>query len=172
MRLRPYKHCDAKKIAGWIEDEDVFFKWGGERFGRFPVSAEQIDDRFTNDNGDCAEEDNFYPWVAFTDEDGVVGSFIMRYLNGDNRMLRFGWVIVDSSLRGKGYGTQMIRKGLEYAFNILGVDFVSMGVFENNDIAHNCYKKAGFRDMRTVPHERSNIIEMLISKEEFLGGGK
>ena len=56
-------------------------------------------------------------WIAFTDEDGVIGHFIMRYIHGDNKVLRFGWVIVDDSFRGKGYGTSMLRIGLDYAFN-------------------------------------------------------
>ena len=87
-------------------------RWGGERFGEFPISAQIIDEKYSLNNGDCAEEDNFYPWTAFDDENRVVGHFIMRYLNGDNRLLRFGWVIVDDSRRGKGYGTEMLQKGM------------------------------------------------------------
>ena len=167
MRLRPYKSCDAKKIIGWISDEEIFHKWGGDHFGEYPISAEIIDNKYLKDNGDCKEEDNFYPWIAFTDEDGVIGHFIMRYIHGDNKVLRFGWVIVDDSIRGKGYGTSMLRAGLDYAFNILGVQTVTIGVFEHNDIAHSCYKKVGFVDKEIVSHERDNIIEMAITKEEF-----
>ena len=105
---------------------------------------------------------------AFTDEDGVIGHFIMRYIHGNNKVLRFGWVIVDDSIRGKGYGTSMLRTGLYYAFNILGVHTVTIGVFEHNDIAHSCYKKVGFVDKEIVPHERDNIIEMAITKEDYL----
>lgn len=66
-------------------------------------------DVYKNKNGLCIEKDNFYPWIAF-DESGAVGHFIMRYLNGDNRTLRFGWVIVDGNIRGKGYGTEIVKK--------------------------------------------------------------
>ena len=168
MRLRPYKSCDVKKIISWIRDEEVFHKWGGDHFGVYPISAEIVDNKYLKDNGDCKEEENFYPWIAFTDEDGVIGHFIMRYIYGDNKVLRFGWVIVDDSIRGKGYGTSMLRTGLDYAFNILGVQTVTIGVFEHNDIAHSCYKKVGFVDKEIVPHERDNIIEMAITKEDYL----
>lgn len=168
MRLRPYKSCDAKKIINWVSSEEVFLNWGGDHFGHFPISAEIIDDKYMRENGDCKEEDNFYPWVAFTDEDGVVGHFIMRYIHGDNKILRFGWVIVDDSIRGKGYGTSMLQLGLDYAFNILGVNKVTIGVFEKNDIAHNCYKKVGFVDKETVNHERENIVEMAITRNEYV----
>ncbi len=46
LRLRPYKCCDSQKIADWIKDESVFQKWGGERFGAFPINANIIDDRY------------------------------------------------------------------------------------------------------------------------------
>ena len=167
LRLRQYKECDAAVIAGWIKDKDVYLKWGGELFGEYPVSPETINETYTVKNGLCKEPDNFYPWVAFDDEGRVTGHFIMRYLNGDKKLLRFGWVIVDDSARGKGYGTEMLRLGLEYAFGILKVDKVTMGVFENNDIAHNCYRRVGFADTEVVEKEPWNVIEMAIRIEDY-----
>ena len=167
IRLRPYKKCDAARIAAWVRDEEVFHNWGGDRFGSYPVSPEVIDRKYTLENGDCEEPDNFYPWVAFDDEHGVAGHFIMRYLNGSNRIWRFGWVIVDPDIRGKGYGTQMLRAGLRYAFEILGAEKVTIGVFENNDSAHRCYQKVGFADRETVVRKPWNVIEMETDRASF-----
>lgn len=168
IRLRPYKSCDSSIIAEWIKDKDVFMKWGGMLFGEFPISAEIIDNKYKNNNGDCVEPDNFYPWTAIDENNRVVGHFIMRYLNGNNRILRFGWVIVDDSIRGKGYGSEMLKIGLKYAFEILDVDKVTLGVYDNNELAHNCYKKAGFKDTEIVEKEPWNIIEMEILKSDYL----
>lgn len=164
LRLRPYKQCDANTIEKWIQDKDVFINWGGYHFGEFPISASTIDEKYTLQNGDCAEQDNFYPWTAFDGEKGVVGHFIMRYLHRDNKQLRFGWVIVDNAIRGKGYGTRMLQLGLKYAFEILGVDSVTIGVFENNEIAHSCYRKAGFVDKEIIMEEHGNIVEMEVMR--------
>lgn len=166
VRLRQYKSSDAVKIAEWVKDKDAFLKWGGELFGEFPISAETIDEKYRLNNGDCKEPDNFYPWIVF-DENGVFGHFIMRYLHGDNKILRFGLVVVDDSIRGKGYGTQMLQVGLKYAFEILGVDVVTIGVFENNELAHKCYKKVGFIDKEIVSKQLWNVIEMEIKKEDW-----
>ena len=163
LKLRPYKSCDAEIIAKWVQDKNVFMIWGGERFGDYPINAEIIDRKYRLDNGDCAEPDNFYPWTAF-DDNGVVGHFIMRYINGDHKVIRFGWVIVDSSVRGKGRGTEMLRLGLKYAFEILGVEKVTIGVFENNTPAHKCYQKVGFADVGVVKDEPWNVIEMEIQR--------
>lgn len=167
MRLRPYKSCDAQIIEKWIKDRSVFQNWGGERFGDFPIDASIIDKKYSENNGDCAEEDNFYPWIAIDEDNNVVGHFIMRYTNGDNRQLRFGWVIVDDAVRGRGYGKQMLRLGLKYAFDIFAADRVTIGVFENNDPAHFCYKKTGFVDVETVKDEPQNVIEMEILRKDY-----
>lgn len=164
LRLRPYKSRDAITIESWIRDKEVFRKWGGERFGEFPIHASVIDEKYTKHNGDCPEEDNFYPWVAVDEEDRVVGHLIMRYTNGDHRQWRFGWVIVDDAMRGKGYGKQMLSLGLTYAFDFLGADKVTIGVFENNESAHRCYKNAGFADVETVSGEPWNVIEMEVTR--------
>ena len=156
------------EIAEWIRDEDVFLKWGGQLFGDFPISAEIIDEKYRLQNGGCTEPDNFYPWVAIDEENCVVGHFIMRYLRGDHRLLRFGWVVVDDTIRGKGYGTEMLRLGLRYAFGILGVDKVTLGVFEGNERAHSCYRKAGFSDTGEVVEKQPwNVIEMAITRDRM-----
>lgn len=167
MRLRPYKSGDAEKIAGWLKDETVYLKWGGKMFGDFPVSAEMIDDKYKLKNGDCAEADNFYPWTAFDDEHGIIGHFIMRYVNGDNKTLRFGWVIVDDTKRGTGFGKRMLKAGLHYAFELYGAETVTIGVFENNEPAHKCYRSVGFTDTAVNQSEPRNVIEMAISKADY-----
>lgn len=170
LRLRPYKKDDAKYIINWISEESTFLKWGGERFGSFPITEDIINDKYFNNNGDCEESDNFYPMTAF-DESGVVGHFIMRYTGGDNKNLRFGWVILDDNKRGKGYGKEMLNLGIKFAFDILKVDRITIGVFENNIPAYRCYKSIGFTeiDMDEMPYdiidgERWNIIELEIKR--------
>ncbi|MDO5436412.1 MAG: GNAT family protein [Clostridia bacterium] len=168
MRLRPYKRCDAETIEKWISDRDVFLKWGGQYLGEFPVTADVLNDRYFSGNGNCTEEDNFYPWTAIDDDNRPVGHFIMRYVNGDHRQIRFGWVVVDDALRGKGYGKQMLCLGLKYAFEILGAQKVTLGVFEHNDPAHCCYRKAGFTDTGIVEKEPWNLVEMEILKQDYM----
>lgn len=174
LRLRPYKSCDAKEIISWSNNEDIFYKWSGGMFGDYPISPELMDDQYRNNNGFCVEADNFYPMTAF-DDDGIVGHFIMRYTDGNNRNLCFGWVIVDDRKRGKGYGKEMIKLALKYAFEILKVDKVTMGAFENNMPAYYCYKAAGFKDASLeedfyaeIDGEKWKILELEYSKEDYL----
>lgn len=141
LRLRPYKKCDAKYIVSWLKEEDTFYKWSAGRLGTFPIEAETLIRHY--EEQDYA--DNFFPMTAL-DGDRVVGHLLMRFPTADTSVLRFGFVVVDNSLRGKGYGRQLIEIALHYAFNILQVEKVTIGVFSNNAPAIACYTKAGFQD--------------------------
>ena len=156
LRLRPYKSGDSSFFAEWIKDEEVFQKWGGELFGSFPISAETIDKKYKEQNGGCEEPDNFYPYTAF-DESGVVGQFIIRYINKEHNIVRFGWVLVDDSKRGLGYGKRMLEMGKEIAFNILKAKKITIGVYENNIPAYNCYKSLGFTEAAEQPGKTAII---------------
>ena len=170
LRLRQYKKCDADKILSWCRDEHTFTMWGGDHIGSYPLSESVFNSVYFDKNGNCAEEDNFYPVTAF-DDGGIVGHFIIRYINGDRNTLRFGWVIVDDSRRGQGIGRKMLMLGLEYAFGIMGADIVTIGVFEDNIPAYRCYLSAGFHSSDTTDNipgcDGPRVIELYITKEKY-----
>ena len=142
LRLRPYKACDAQTIISWIGDEVAFRKWCADRFETYPITAEDLNRHYEA----MADSDSFYEYTAF-DETGVTGHMIMRFTDEQKRILRFGFVIVDSQKRGKGYGREMLKLAIHYGFEILKAEKITLGVFENNDPAYQCYRAAGFREI-------------------------
>lgn len=174
MYLRPYKKSDAKTIISWCEDETVFRKWTSDRYNTYPITENDMNDKYFSHNGDCMEEDNFYPMTACDESGMAIGHFIMRYINGNHHILRIGFVILDNKKRGLGYGKKMIQLALEYAFRIAGAEKVTIGVFENNQSAYHCYKSAGFRDVKTEYNEvyelfgeKWQILEMEVNRKEY-----
>ncbi len=170
LRLRTYKSCDAKAIVTWCKNEADFRRWTSDRYESFPITAADMNKKYVDCNGDCPDEDNFYPMTAF-DESGIVGHLIMRFTDENKTTLRFGFVIVDDSKRGMGYGKEMLQLALKYAFEIIKVKKVTLGVFENNTSAYHCYKSVGFRDVETDKKETCevcgeiwNIIELEMIK--------
>jgi len=170
LRLRPYKLCDAEVIASWVKDELTLRRWSADRFGEFPVTAEDINKKYIDNNGDCVEQDNFYPMTAF-DDSGIAGHLIMRFIDEEKRVIRFGFVIIDDSRRGTGCGGEMIRLAVKYAFEILGAEKITIGAFESNPAAYRCYKKAGFNDAEqdepiyySVMGEQWRCLELEMSK--------
>ena len=172
LRLRPYKTSDAATIISWCKDETTFRKWTANKYDTFPITEADMNHKYIDNNGDCTEPDNFYPMTAF-DEDGIAGHLIMRFTDPDKTTLRLGFVILDDTKRGRGYGKEMIRLSLKYAFEILRVDKVTIGVFENNMPAYYCYKAAGFKDVAgkeaicELLGETWKILELQITREEY-----
>ena len=131
LRLRMYKKCDAEKILSWCKDELTFRRWTLTRYNKYPITKDDMNDKYFDNNGDCTDLDNFYPMTALDDDD-IIGHFIMRFVDKDKQILRFGFVIVDVSKRGMGYGKEMLKLGLKYAFEIMKVKKVTIGVLDNN----------------------------------------
>lgn len=140
LRLRPYKKCDAEIIVSWLKDEAGFMKWSAGQYDHFPISADDMNSYYER----FADSDSNFQMTAF-DDNGVCGHMIMRFLDEEKQKLRFGFIIVDSSRRGKGYGSGMLKLALKYAFEILKVSEVSLGVFDNNPSAIKCYESVGLK---------------------------
>ncbi|MDO4261081.1 MAG: GNAT family protein [Eubacteriales bacterium] len=166
LKLRPYKDSDAETVAGWLSDEEGFWKWCAGQYKRYPALPEDIRGFYREQQADPG----FFEMTALEGVK-VVGHLVMRYLDPEQTDLKFGFIIVDPSVRGKGYGRQMLTLALRYAFEILRAERVSLGVFENNPAAARCYEGLGFcRTGRyTVHHlmeEDWKFWEMEYRKEE------
>lgn len=133
LRLRPYNDNDADTILSWAKDERAFYEWNAGNLGDYPISREEFS--VVNDN---------ISFTAIYDEK-IVGFLIMKRFEESFDILRFCYVIVDDTKRGNGYGKQMMILALKYAKEIFGAKKVSLGVFECNVAAYNCYKSVGFK---------------------------
>ncbi len=171
LKLRPYKPCDAETIVSWCKDEESFRRWTSDRYESFPITAEDMNKKYIDNNGDCPDLDNFYPVTAF-DESGIVGSLILRYNNVERTIVRLGFIIVDDTKRGRGYGKKIVQLATKYAFEFLDAEKVTLGVFDNNPSAYHCYKAAGFMENGEVFKipllgETWTVVEMEMNKNEY-----
>jgi len=136
MILRPFSPSDAPTILSWCKDKHAFRLWSADRYKDFPARPEAMMKLY--------EGDNMFPLTA-VDDGIIVGHILLRYPTEDKTIVRLGFVIVDDSKRGKGYGKQMLRLAIEYAQRELGAKRISLGVFCENLSAHRCYISIGFR---------------------------
>lgn len=138
--FREFKESDAEIILGWITDEKSFRLWSADKYKNYPAKAGDIN-AFYNElklNGAMP--------LMFCDGKASIGHLVMRLLSGEPvKTVRFGFIIVDSSVRGKGYGKAMLNKALEFAIDKLGAERITLGVFDNNPKAHKCYESVGFK---------------------------
>ena len=59
-------------------------------------------------------------------------------------MLKF--VVIDDTIRNKGFGCEMLKLAVKYAFEIAKADAVQLNVFPENPGAKKCYQKVGFKE--------------------------
>lgn len=139
MRLRPYiPSKDYEYIQNWVNDERVHALWCANLIP-YPMTSNKLQDvldKDAQDWGGCA-------YVATEDDGKLVGFFVLA-VNVSNNSGFLKFVIINNELRGKGYGTQMIKLMLRYAFDIAGVSSVQLNVFDANNSAKKCYLNAGF----------------------------
>jgi len=86
-----------------------------------------------------------YSFAVRTLEDDKLIGFLAIWLHPVHAE---GWVglgIGDRELWGKGYGTDMMKLCLQYAFTELNLRRMSLGLMEYNPRALRSYEKAGFR---------------------------
>lgn len=146
MRLRPFISTkDFDEIKNWITDERTHAMWCANRF-KFPVEKndfESVITEFSSRFGDSR-------FVATSDDGKLVGFFCYS-LNLENNEGMFKFVMVNPSLRGQGYGKQMLKLALEYAFGITKAATVQLNVYQENTGARKCYESVGFVERSTTP---------------------
>lgn len=152
LQLRPFRASDADVIVTWAKDEVAFRKWVADRYEKFPIGPADMVALY-----DSMDPDRFFPMTAF-DATGVVGHLILRFPNETRSEVRLGFIIVDDSKRGIGFGKQMIELAVEYGFETLKADVITLGVFENNESAYNCYRAVGFRDAESEKTEWYQVL--------------
>ena len=141
LRLRPYKACDAQIITKWLKNEYAFRQWSADRYEKYPITSDDMNSYYDRDK----HNDKIWGMTAFDDTD-IIGHLTMRFPEEHNlKEIQFGFVIVDDKKRGKGYGKEMLTLAIQYAFDFVKISKISLGVFENNINAIECYKACGFR---------------------------
>ena len=136
MTLRPFNINDAETILSWCKDKHAFRLWSADRYKEFPAQPDDMMEQYTGNS--------MFPLTAIVG-DAIVGHILLRFPSEDKSVIRFGFVIVDDSKRGKGYGKQMLRLAIDYAQRELGAQKITLGVFCDNHSALECYKSVGFR---------------------------
>ena len=153
MTLRPFTIDDAPIILSWIKDLSAFRKWSADRYPTFPPKPEEMVAQYA--------AENIFPFTAIDNDGNIIGHIMLRYPDSSKTVIRFGFVIVDDNLRGKGYGKQMLHLAIQKAKNEFGAKMITLGVFDNNPSALHCYESVGFQVIGTDSY--------LIDGEELTG---
>ena len=168
MRIRPYiPNKDFEYIAKWIDNERTHAFWSANRFP-YPITPESFHDFLEKISIDWTDS----AYVA-TENNGQVVGFFCYSINTEDNVGFLKFVIVDKTKRGKGYGKEMLNLALRYAFEITGAEAVQLNVFDENILAKQCYKRAGFvernidKNVFAYQDELWSRCNMIVAKAEL-----
>lgn len=160
MHLRPYnKQTDFTYIANWIQDERPHALWCAN-FLSHPLSEDEFHNYLFEQNLFFSSRDkseipcnkNEYDGAyVYAGEDNQPVGFFIYTVNTQDKSGFLRFIVVDSTLRGKGYGTDMLRHLQRFAYEKTGVSAVRLIVFDVNTAARKCYEKAGFTVAENIP---------------------
>lgn len=170
IKLEYFERKDFKELIEWSGDEAFLLQWAGTHF-TFPLDEQQLEKYIECANDIHRSEIMIYK--AVDDTGKAVGHITIGRIERDNRSGRVGRVLLSPSARGKGIGTEMMKCVLRVGFEELRLHRISLGVFDFNHSAVQCYRKAGFkqegllRDARKYRDQYWNLIEMSILEDEW-----
>ncbi|MCH5212513.1 MAG: GNAT family N-acetyltransferase [Oscillospiraceae bacterium] len=144
MELKKYQKKDSAIICGWIKDEKSLYQWSADRIGKFPLADNDLDKEYAP----MIKSNKYVPLSAFNEKGNLIGHLNIRYPDeADDSIVRFGFVIVDPAVRGRGNGKKMMQLAIDYVKDVLRASKITLGVFANNDNARYCYESVGFKSV-------------------------
>ncbi|MBO5142310.1 MAG: GNAT family N-acetyltransferase [Clostridia bacterium] len=166
--LSPVETSDAEIFVNWMNDFGVTdYTMRSDK-----VVTMQSEYQWVNNE---AQNDGYFMTIVRNDTDEMIGNISLNDVNFVHRFAVLGIMIGNNENRSKGYGAEAINLLLDYAFNYLNLNSVSLGVLACNERAIRCYEKVGFKEYgrkrmcRYINGKYYDVIYMDILASEFKG---
>ena len=165
--LSPCSVEDAEKWTEWFNDLEVTLPLGDEAYT--PFSLEKCQDNVKH----VIQHQEHVFSIIDCETDAPIGRCLLFNIDWVNRHAMLGIFIGEKTFWNKGYGQEAVTLLLDYAFTLLNLNSVMLGVMEFNERAILCYKKVGFKEIgrrrqaRIIGDQKYDGILMDILAEEF-----
>ncbi len=162
--LRPLAQGDLKRCVGWFSDPQVVHFLGRST----PVTLPE-EERWFGEYNRRSDEQIF----AIELDGRHVGNLGLHKVDRVHRKAEVGIVIGEPGYWSQGLGTDAMRAGLRYGFEVLGLNKISLDVLDYNSRGIRSYEKVGF--VREGTHREDvykngrffNVVRMSILAREF-----
>ena len=162
----------AKAFVRW--DRDSEFRRYLDSGVAYLVSAKKLEKLIEDELANGQVQLHMFG-VRVLEGDVMIGDVDLYVYNWSGRDAFVGLGFGDRAYWGKGYGTDLMKLILRYAFTELNLRRVTLNVFEYNPRAIRVYEKVGFHHegrMRQVLNKEGRRWDMLfmgILREEWMG---
>ncbi len=168
INLSNFDYKDIKQLISFIPDARFLLQWAGPKY-IYPLDASQLENTLAKTKGELP---TFKVYKAVRDSTSeTVGHIQLMDIDYHSSTCILGRVLIFPDFRGKGLASEMVRLAVDDAFNNLGLDEMTLGVFDFNSRAISTYKNVGFvkfefqKAARQFQNEFWNVIKMKINKK-------
>ena len=139
VKLTSIKAHDIDEIISWDEDPEFLRNLhSGPSYPRPEVAQRD----WWNER--LKTKDDYHLAIRLIDREKIIGTFHIVEIEWSNQAGWFSIGIGAETARGKGYGTEALALGLDFAFNSLNLYRLALSVFAYNETAIRLYKRLGF----------------------------
>jgi len=135
IKLEAFNENDFSRLISWIDSEELLVQFAGPIFS-YPLTNSQLE-LYLDDK-------NRHPFKIIDKESNTIFGHAEIYLQGNNCVKLCRILIGKSDFKGKGLCTKIVTELLNISFNKLNAKVVELNVYDWNESAIRCYKKAGF----------------------------
>jgi RimJ/RimL family protein N-acetyltransferase len=165
--LAPIQIQDAEDWALWLNDLDIALPLGDEAY--MPYSLDKVREEAAEA---IRRQDHIFT-IVDSQKEKAIGRCLLFGIDSVNHNAMLGIFIGEKSYWHKGYGGEATQLLLDYAFNLLNLHSIMLGVFEFNHHAIQLYEKIGFkqvglrREARLIAGKAWSVVLMDILEDEF-----
>src|SRR5919108_5183169 len=134
IKIEPFTPSSFDAFISRIDTPEMLVTIAGNYFS-FPVTHDQLN-KYLHDEKSIAFD------VVDTEVNKLIGH--AEIIDMGDGLYKLDKVIIDGTIRGKGFGQQLIDALLKYSFEILPAEIVELNVFDWNVAGIRCYEKTGF----------------------------
>jgi RimJ/RimL family protein N-acetyltransferase len=170
ISLWPFEEKDFPLLSSEIENPRFMLQWAGPKY-TFPLTWDQIGIR-NQETGDGKK--SVYVFRAVNPEsDQTIGFIELAIRDFVSRVANVESVLVFRKYRGQGYGKQLMSAIVQFGFQQLQMNELTLCVFDFNLSAIACYRKIGFERYevgaaaRSFDNEKWSLVRMKLSKEQW-----
>ena len=160
IKLRALTRSDLPTTLKWHNQAEIQDLYSGHPF---PINEEFENlwyDKFLTSN---------FPTTVFgvehINDKKLIGLFLLKNISMINRSAELAIFIGNTEYKGKGISKEIIRQGLNFGFNKLGLNRIDLKVLEGNNTAINLYKKLGFSEEGVL---RQSVFKNGAFKDEII----
>mgnify|MGYP002725587277 CR=1 FL=1 len=143
ITVRTMETSDAtERYASWLNDPEI-----NRYLGTKSATIEELRDYISNWN----QQSNALFFGIFIKDGAHIGTIKLEPIDIENKTAMIAIMIGDKSTWGKGYGSEAMKLLIDWCFEELKLEKITLGVVSTHMSAIQAYEKLGFEGYEVEP---------------------